>query len=68
MIALIADAHIGGPGGSAGPLIDQLKALPAQGCLHRQVALFDEGGEAWVEDRPGGGARFVVRMPSGGDR
>ncbi|NNE11129.1 MAG: HAMP domain-containing histidine kinase [Ilumatobacter sp.] len=21
------------------------------------------GGEAWVEDRPGGGARFVVRLP-----
>lgn len=27
-----------------------------------------QGGEAWVEDRPGGGARFVVRMPSGGER
>jgi two-component system sensor histidine kinase MtrB len=26
------------------------------------------GGEAWVEDRPGGGARFVVRLPAGGDR
>ena len=24
------------------------------------------GGEAWVEDRPGGGARFVVRMPTEG--
>jgi signal transduction histidine kinase len=24
-----------------------------------------QGGEAWVEDRPGGGARFVVRFPSG---
>lgn len=22
------------------------------------------GGEAWVEDRPGGGARFVVKIPS----
>jgi two-component system sensor histidine kinase MtrB len=22
------------------------------------------GGDAWVEDRPGGGARFVVRLPS----
>ena len=27
-----------------------------------------QGGEAWVEDRPGGGARFVVRLPAGGDR
>jgi two-component system sensor histidine kinase MtrB len=26
------------------------------------------GGEAWVEDRPGGGARFVVRLPSGDGR
>ncbi len=23
-----------------------------------------QGGEAWVEDRPGGGARFVVRVPT----
>ncbi|MET0145002.1 MAG: HAMP domain-containing sensor histidine kinase [Ilumatobacteraceae bacterium] len=23
------------------------------------------GGDAWAEDRPGGGARFVVRMPTG---
>ncbi len=22
------------------------------------------GGEAWVEDRPGGGSRFIVRLPS----
>ena len=22
------------------------------------------GGEAWVEDRPGGGARFAVRLPT----
>jgi two-component system sensor histidine kinase MtrB len=27
-----------------------------------------QGGEAWVEDRPGGGARFVVRLPIGADR
>jgi len=27
-----------------------------------------QGGEAWVEDRPGGGARFVVRIPIGADR
>ena len=27
-----------------------------------------QGGEAWAEDRPGGGARFVVRIPSGQDR
>jgi signal transduction histidine kinase len=27
-----------------------------------------QGGEAWVEDRPGGGARFVVRFPTGARR
>lgn len=27
-----------------------------------------QGGETWVEDRPGGGARFVVRLPSGSER
>lgn len=27
-----------------------------------------QGGDAWVEDRPGGGARFVVRVPTGADR
>ena len=27
-----------------------------------------QGGEAWAEDRPGGGARFVVRMPVGSER
>jgi signal transduction histidine kinase len=26
------------------------------------------GGEAWVEERPGGGARFVVRLPAEVDR
>jgi len=27
-----------------------------------------QGGEAWVEDRQGGGARFVVRIPTGARR
>jgi signal transduction histidine kinase len=27
-----------------------------------------QGGEAWVEDRQGGGARFVVRLPTGPGR
>ncbi|HET9226459.1 MAG TPA: hypothetical protein VFR31_07310, partial [Thermoanaerobaculia bacterium] len=46
MIALIADAHIGGPGGSAGPLIDQLKALPGQGCKH--LILMGDLFQAWI--------------------
>ena len=31
-VALIADAHLGGPGGEPGPLVEQLGSLPAQGC------------------------------------
>jgi signal transduction histidine kinase len=27
-----------------------------------------QGGEAWAEDRPGGGARFVVQVPAGAGR
>ncbi len=27
-----------------------------------------QGGEAWAEDRPGGGARFVVQVPAGASR
>ncbi|HET9225263.1 MAG TPA: UDP-2,3-diacylglucosamine diphosphatase, partial [Thermoanaerobaculia bacterium] len=44
--ALIADAHIGGPGGSAGPLLDQLAALPGQGCKH--LILMGDLFQAWI--------------------
>lgn len=33
-VALVADSHLGGPGGKAKPLIEQLAALPGQGCDH----------------------------------
>jgi UDP-2,3-diacylglucosamine hydrolase len=46
VIALIADSHIGGPGGSAGPLIDQLEALPGQGCRH--LILLGDIFQAWI--------------------
>jgi UDP-2,3-diacylglucosamine hydrolase len=46
VIALIADAHIGGPGGSAGPLIDQLEALPSQGC--ERLILMGDLFQAWI--------------------
>ena len=53
---------------------EDLRALrPRHAARHRVgtglgLALVSEhavahGGEAWVEDRPGGGARFVVRLP-----
>jgi len=38
--AVLADAHLGGPGGDAGPLIAQLEGLSAAGC-ERLVVLGD---------------------------
>jgi len=46
VIALIADAHIGGPGGSAGPLLDQLDALASQGC--DRLILMGDLFQAWI--------------------
>ncbi|HVS01527.1 MAG TPA: UDP-2,3-diacylglucosamine diphosphatase [Thermoanaerobaculia bacterium] len=44
--AVVADAHIGGPGGPAGPLIEQLVALPAQGC--ERLVLLGDLFQVWV--------------------
>jgi UDP-2,3-diacylglucosamine hydrolase len=45
-IAIVADAHLSGPGGPAGPLVEQLAALPAQGC--RRLVLMGDLFQAWV--------------------
>jgi UDP-2,3-diacylglucosamine hydrolase len=45
-VAIIADAHLSGPGGPAGPLVEQLAALPAQGC--RRLVLMGDLFQAWV--------------------
>jgi UDP-2,3-diacylglucosamine hydrolase len=45
-VALIADAHLSGPGGSASPLVAQLQALPGQGCRH--LVLMGDLFQAWV--------------------
>jgi UDP-2,3-diacylglucosamine hydrolase len=45
-VAIIADAHLSGPGGPAGPLVEQLAALPAQGC--RRLVLLGDLFQAWV--------------------
>jgi UDP-2,3-diacylglucosamine pyrophosphatase LpxH len=47
-IALLADAHLGGPGGSAGPLVRQLEALPGAGCL--RLVLMGDLFQAWIGD------------------
>ncbi|HVT57661.1 MAG TPA: UDP-2,3-diacylglucosamine diphosphatase [Thermoanaerobaculia bacterium] len=48
-IAIIADAHLGGPGGAARPLIEQLAGLPAAGC--RRLLLLGDLFQAWVGDQ-----------------
>ncbi len=45
-VAIVADAHLSGPGGAAGPLVEQLAALPAQGC--RRLVLMGDLFQAWV--------------------
>lgn len=45
-VALIADAHLGGPGGSAGPLLEQLRALPGEGC--GRLILMGDLFQVWV--------------------
>ena len=48
MIALIADSHLSGPGGPAGPLVRQLEALPEQGC--RRLILMGDLFQVWIGD------------------
>ena len=47
-IALLADAHIGGPGGHAAPLVEQLEALPAAGA--ERLVVMGDLFQAWVAD------------------
>lgn len=47
-VALIADAHLGGPGGPAEPLVEQLLALPGQGC--ERLVLLGDLFQAWIGD------------------
>lgn len=48
-VALIADAHLGGPGGRSEPLIEQLQELAAGGCRH--MVLMGDLFHVWVGDR-----------------
>jgi UDP-2,3-diacylglucosamine pyrophosphatase LpxH len=49
-VALLADAHLGGPGGAAGPLLRQLEGLPAAGC--ERLVLLGDLFQAWVGEPP----------------
>lgn len=48
-VAVITDCHLGGPGGEAEPLIEQLRALPEQGC--RRVILLGDIFHVWIGAR-----------------
>ncbi len=45
-VAVVADSHLGGPGGDAGPLVDQLGSLRDQGC--RRLVLLGDIFHVWV--------------------
>lgn len=47
-VAVVADAHLGGPGGPAEPLVAQLDALPAAGC--RRLVLLGDLCQLWIGD------------------
>ena len=47
-VAVVADAHLGGPGGPAGPLVEQLEGLPARGCGH--LLLLGDLVQLWIGD------------------
>lgn len=48
-VAVVADAHLGGPGGAAGPLIEQLRGLPQRGCS--RLVLLGDLFQLWIGDR-----------------
>lgn len=48
-VALVTDAHLGGPGGEAETLTRQLRALPTDDCRH--LILLGDLCQVWVGDR-----------------
>ena len=45
-VAVIADAHLGGPGGAAAPLLRQLEEVAATGC--RRLLFLGDLFHVWV--------------------
>ena len=48
-VAIIADSHLGGPGGDGDLFVEQLRALPGQGCTH--LVLLGDIFHVWVGSR-----------------
>ena len=60
-VAVVADAHLGGPGGAVEPLLEQLRPLPAAGC--ERLLLLGDLFQAWVgfpQFEPTGLADFLA--------
>lgn len=47
-VAVVADAHLGGPGGSVDPLLGQLRELPQRGC--ERLLFLGDLFHIWVGD------------------
>ena len=45
-VAVVADAHLGGPGGEAGPLVEQLREIPQRGA--ERLVLLGDLLQVWV--------------------
>jgi UDP-2,3-diacylglucosamine hydrolase len=71
-LALVADAHLGGPGGDPEPLLAQLRALPGSGC--ERLLFMGDLFQAWVgfpQFEPHGLAELLpllTRLRAGGIR
>lgn len=48
-VAVVADAHLGGPGGAAGELVQQLAGLPENGC--ERLILLGDLFQVWIGSR-----------------
>lgn len=48
-VAAIADAHLGGPGGAAGPLVEQIDGLESRSC--ERLVLLGDLFQVWVGSR-----------------
>ena len=48
-VALITDAHLGGAGGPADEMVEQLRVLPGQGC--ERLILMGDIFHVWIGDR-----------------
>jgi UDP-2,3-diacylglucosamine hydrolase len=64
-VAVLADAHLGGPGGSGAPLVAQLAELPGRGCT-RLIVLGDLF-QAWVGDPKFETAEIAAVAPALGE-